>query len=138
MYFWYIKDVIYLFILYYMYNKIGNEFTIIYSHFDQYKKESINIKNIPFNYIYCKPILITHELSILLNIKNQLCNYYELITLINNYLYDKNLVKFQYVKLNSSLQTLLSIQQSTMPYYTFIETLFKKHIKDEIYPENFL
>lgn len=118
---------------YYIYNKmtnLGENLENIKIKVEEYKK---NKNTLNFNYVYCKPVLITCELSFLLGIENQLCNFYELITIINNYLYDNNLIQLQYTTLSSSLQKLLSTEESSMPYYKFIENLLDKHVQEYIH-----
>ncbi len=84
---------------------------------------------IEFDYNCCKPIYISYELSTMLNIKRQIYNYYELISIMNNYLKEHDLLEFQYVTLNEPLKKLLGTQQlDTLLYYIFIENITTKHV----------
>jgi hypothetical protein len=96
------------------------------------KIPNLQTTSIEFNYTCCEPIFISTDLSSLLNIKKQICNFYELISILNNYLYEHDLLEFQHVKLINPLKNLINTEYESLPYHKFIEFVLDKHVQKYI------
>lgn len=86
------------------------------------------IDPIQFDYTCCEPVYTSIELSNLLNCEKRVMNFYDLIWSINNYLYEFNLLEFQFVTLNDKLQKILNTDKVTIPYHSFIEQILNNHV----------
>lgn len=86
------------------------------------------IEPIQFDYTCCEPVYTSIELLELLNCEKRVMNFYDLIWSINNYLYEFNLLEFQFVTLNDSLQKILNTDKITIPYHSFIEQILNNHV----------
>lgn len=86
------------------------------------------IDPIQFDYTCCEPVYTSIELSELLNSEKRVMNFYDLIWSINNYLYEFNLLEFQFVTLNDTLQKILNTDKITIPYHSFIEQILNIHV----------
>lgn len=127
-----IQNVTFAIILYYLYSINSNIDTIKQEFVTIEKEEDVSkiddYHTIEFNYACCEPIFISIELSTLLNIKKQICNFYELISILNNYLYEHELLELQHVTLTKPLKHLIDVENESFPYYKFIEVVLDKHV----------
>jgi hypothetical protein len=147
-----IQNIASVIILYYLYKNV----TAINSNIDTIKQELtteedtttlkedeiveteedkvpyLQTTSIEFNYTCCEPIFVSTELSTLLDIKKQICNFYELISKLNNYLYEHNLLELQHVTLTKSLKYLVNTEHDSLPYHKFIEFVLDKHVQKYI------
>lgn len=144
-----LQNITAIIILYYLYKNvttINSNIDVIKQEFtkeeeekdsiEEEEKDSIEevpyLQTIEFNYACCEPIFISTELSTLLNIKKQICNFYELISILNNYLYDYDLLELQHVTLTNPLKHLLNTENDSLPYHKFIEFVLDKHVQKYI------
>ncbi len=150
-----IQNIASVLILYYLYKNV----TTINSNIDTIKQEFTKVEDvtsnggetdteselekekapyletttsIEFNYTCCEPIFISTELSSLLAIKKQICNFYELISILNNYLYEHDLLELQHVTLINPLKHLINTEYDSLPYHKFIELVLDKHVQKYI------
>lgn len=96
--------------------------------YDNHSMENTIIEPIQFDYTCCEPVYTSIELLELLNCEKRVMNFYDLIWSINNYLYEFNLLEFQFVTLNDSLQKILNTDKITIPYHSFIEQILNNHV----------
>lgn len=83
------------------------------------------------NKIECPPlemIVPSREMIEIFDINSNAMDFFQLLKLINNYLYNNDLLVLQQVRMNESLKKLLNSNEQILPYYLVIETIIDRHV----------